>query len=204
MYTDGEEESNLQLFSTHGAALPPGGTIEAEIEADGSIFDEAEYQGPSGESAGQYFDYLGFDIDAIATAFDVELTPFILAYELASDCDVMPSTFSFVAATEEGGAASSEAWVLTAENCRYGCPHEHLISAAVALGFQSPGEDGSEIWSGQSDGILEALAGFWVSGSSDRGKVVQDDGLHFNWREFNSEAWEVSVGEGSKAAGYSG
>jgi hypothetical protein len=43
IYTDGEEESNLQWFSTEGRPLFPGGTIDAEIESDGDIFDEAEY-----------------------------------------------------------------------------------------------------------------------------------------------------------------
>jgi hypothetical protein len=58
MYTNGEDGSNLQAFSN----LPwemwePGETVEAEVEGDGSIFDSAEYQGGTGESAGHWFDW---------------------------------------------------------------------------------------------------------------------------------------------------
>lgn len=204
MYTDGEEGSNLEWFSTNGSAMLPGETIEAEIEADASIFDEAEYQGPTGESAGQYFDYLGFAADAIAYAFDVELTPFTLGLDLVSHCDAMASTFSFVAATRQGGGAStSEAWVLTDETCRIGCPNSHFISDYYALGFQGLGEETNPgLWNHKSTELLEAFVGSYYGVSS--GRIVQDDGLHFDWSETGDEQWEVSIGEGSSPAGFSG
>jgi hypothetical protein len=209
MYTEGEEGSNLQWFTAEG--LAPGGTIEAFVEADGSIFDSSEYQGPTGASAGQYFDWMGIAIDAIAYSFDVELTPFMLAIDLATHCDSMASTFSLVAANAEGAGASSEAFVLTAENCRIECPHEHLISANYALDFQGLGEETNPgIWASKSTEVLLALAGYWHGiPEPEGGKVVQDDGLHFDWREWENEEedepeWEVSVGEGSKPAGFSG
>ncbi|HEX3734585.1 MAG TPA: hypothetical protein VHU86_05455 [Solirubrobacterales bacterium] len=181
MYTDGEEESNLQWFSTEGQPLFPGGTIEAEIEADGDIFDEAKYQGPTGASAGQYFDILGIDADVIASEFDIELTPFELLFDLVTHCDAMASTFSFVAADAQGGGGStSEAWVLTNETCRIDCPHSHFISAYYALAFQGLGEEQITpgIWSHKSTEVLEAFAGAYYGVSS--GKIVQDDGLHWD------------------------
>ncbi len=204
MYTEGEEGSNLEWFSTEGDALAPGGTIEAFVEADGNIFDEAEYQGPTGASAGHYFDWLGIEVDVIATAFDVEITPFMLALDLVSHCDAMASTFTFVTANAEGAGASSEAWVLTGENCRIECPRESLISDYYALSFQGIGEETNPgIWAHKSTEVMEALAGGWY-GIPGGGKVVQDNGLHFEWREPAEEEWEVSVHEGSKPAGFSG
>jgi len=209
MYTEGEEGSNLQWFTAED--LAPGATVESFIEADGSIFDSSEYQGPTGASAGQYFDWLGIEIDLIAYAFDVELTPFMLALDLVTHCDAMASTFSFVAANAEGAGASSEAWVLTGETCRIDCPREHLISADYALDFQGLGEETNPgLWAHKSTEVLSALAGHWQGlPEPEGGKVVQDNGLHFDWREWENEEedepeWEVSVGEGSKPAGFSG
>lgn len=208
MYTYGEEGSNLEWFSAED--LAPGGTIEAFVEADGSIFDSSEYQGPTGASAGQYFDWLGIEIDLIAYAFDIELTPFMLALDLVTHCDSMASTFSLVAANAEGPGASSEAWVLTDETCRIECPREHLISADYALDFQGLGEETNPgLWAHKSTEVLSALAGYWQGlPEPEGGKVVQDNGLHFDWSEGESEEdepeWEVAVGEGSKPAGFSG
>jgi hypothetical protein len=101
MYTEGEEGSYLEAFSNGNFPIAPGETIEAEIEADGSIFDEAEYQGPSGASAGAYFEWLGIAADVIAYSFEYELTPLTLGFDIASDCDAVASTFSFVAASDE-------------------------------------------------------------------------------------------------------
>ncbi|HVT00540.1 MAG TPA: hypothetical protein VHE08_08500 [Solirubrobacterales bacterium] len=200
MYTDGEEGSNLEWFTQEG--LAPGGSIEAEIEADGSIFDEAEYQGPTGPSAGAYFSTIGFEIDAIATEFDVELTPFVALVELGTHCDATASIFSLVVGSTGRQASSSEAFVPTNETCRIGCPDHHFISAFEALGYQSPYEDGTVIWNSRSTELLESFAGAWA-GRGD-GRIVQDDGLHFTYGEAGDEEWNATVGAGSSSAGFSG
>jgi hypothetical protein len=226
MYTEGEHGSNLQAFTTsEGAAVPPGGTIEANVEADGNLFDSAEYQGPSGESAGRYFDREGIELEVIAAAFDVELTPFSLLIAITSNCTAQASTFQLAAASSQGEAVSSEAWVLTGENCSRGCPSQHLVSAYGALQFQNTGGEGTGpgVWAHESTSILEALAGGWREPPIG-GKIVQDDGLHWRWQELpeieesmtvydfeqyeeivtSTKSWEVSVHEGSSPVGFSG
>jgi len=202
MYTDGEWGSNLEMFSTNGEPIQPTGTIETEIEADGSVFSDAEWEG--GTSPFE-FDVLGAAVDVIGTELGVELGPLVALVDLATHCDSMASTFMVVAAGPAGKTASSEAWVLTDETCRFGCPHQHLISAYEALGFQSPGEEnGSEIWASASTEVLERLVGYYNPAASIRGRIVQDVGLDFEWDELSSDEWEISVGEGSKPAGFSG
>ncbi|MBS1842829.1 MAG: hypothetical protein JST53_00285 [Actinobacteria bacterium] len=220
MYTNGEEGSNLQWFtSPPGAVLGPEGTIEAEIEADGSIFDSAEYLGGTDESAGRYFDWTGLGLDAITTALDVELTPVFLAIDVAEHCDAQASTFMMIAAAEEGQMASSEAYVLTSETCRHGCVHTNLPTAAEALDVQGVGEE--EVnpgeWAHDSTEVLKGLVGGWRSPPVG-GKVVQDQGLHWDRQELpeveeeylwgaittSTKVFELSIHEGSSPAGYSG
>ena len=220
MYTDGEEGSNLQAFSTPGGELlAPGGTIEAEVEADGSIFDSAEYQGRTGESAGQYFDWTSVGLDVLSTALDVELTPVFLGLDVAEHCDSQASTFMFVASNQGGEAASSAGWVLTSETCRHGCVHTHLPTASEALGVQGVGEEqiNPGVWSHNSTEVLEGLVGGWWSPPVG-GKVIQDQGLHWEREELpeveeehlwglydtSTKVFELSVHPGSSAAGYSG
>jgi hypothetical protein len=202
MYTNGEWGSNLQAFSTDGEPIQPGGTIEAEIEADGSVLSDAEYEG---ETSPFGVDELGIAAEVIGNALDVELGPFVALVDLATHCDAMASTFSIVVADAKGTAASSEAWVLTDENCRYGCPRDHFISAYEALGYQSPGEEnGSEIWASASTELLEGFAGYYYAAAPAKGRVVQDNGLRFDWSEGSDDQWEATVSAGSSPAGFSG
>jgi hypothetical protein len=203
MYTGGEFGSNLQAFSHEGEPILPGGTIEAEIEADGDILSDAEYEGGTTPFG---FDALGVAAEVIGNALEVEAGPLAALIDIATHCESMTSTFSFLAASANGGkAASSEAWVLTDENCRIGCPRGHLISAYDALGFQSPGEaNGSQVWATASTEMLEAFAGYYYPAAPNHGQIVQDRGLHFESDELSGDEWEISVGEGSKPAGFSG
>ncbi len=235
MYTDGEEGSNLQAFTTdRGEPVWPGGTIEARVEADGSIFDTAHYQGPRGESAGAYIDWIGIGVEFLANEFDIELTPFSLLVDMTTNCFGSASTFQMVAAEavnpeREAEAeapiepqATSEAWVLTSQDCSHGCPQSSIISAFHALEYQGIGEEqvNPGIWARESTPILEALAGGWRQPPVG-GKIVKDEGLHWAWQElpereeeietFDGEeftitekVWEVSVHEGSSSAGFSG
>lgn len=237
MYTDGEQGSNLQAFTSgEGRPIWPGGTIEARIEDDASLIDTAHYQGPRGESAGAYVDWLGLAAEGIANQLDIELTPFSLLIDMTTNCFGSASSFQLVAANKvlvgetEGGeqvyestAASSEAWVLTSQECSHGCPTGNLITAFDALDYQGIGEEqvNPGIWSHESTKILEALAGGWRDPSVGA-KMVQDNGLHWEWQrledvvvhgeefgggeefEYDEKAWELSVHEGSSAAGFSG
>jgi hypothetical protein len=234
MYTNGEEGSNLQLLSTSpGHPLYPGGTIEAEIEADGSILDTAHYQGPNGQSAGAYFDWLGVGAEWLANEFDVEATPFSLLIDMTTNCFAQASTFQIFAEEvpnwhEQGGEApptqssSSEAWVITSQTgCKF-CPTSNFITAYNALQYQGVGEEqvNPGIWGRESTKIIEGLVGGWRTPPAG-GKIVADQGLHWQWRElaerveeieeFNGEEielhwkqWEVSIHEGSSPAGFSG
>jgi hypothetical protein len=226
MYTDGEDGSNLQAFTTReGAPIQPGGTIEAVVEGSADIFDSAEYQGGTGEGAGHWFDWTGIGADLIANAVDVDLTPLFLGWDLAKHCDAQASTFMLVAGDEMGEAASSEAWVLTSETCSHGCVRTHLPTAAEALHVQGVGEEqiNPGEWAEESTKILKALVGGWREPPAG-GKVVQDQGLHWSRQElpeaeeeveywtyegYGSEtisrrAWELSIHQGSSPSGYSG
>ncbi|MFN8215513.1 MAG: hypothetical protein U0R71_02850 [Solirubrobacterales bacterium] len=239
MYTDGEEGSNLESFTTAPEeVVQPNGTIEGRVEADGSILDRARYQGPTGESAGAYVDWASIGVDFLANMFDVELTPFALLFDATNDCSLAASTFQIVAAAAISPeaeaeleapfvpAASSEAWVLTAQTCSRGCPPTHLISAFDALEYQGIGEEqvNPGIWTGSTP-ILEALSGGWRDPpvpAAAPGRIVRDEGLHWSWRElpalaeerdvwpseevlvFDTNRWEISVHPGSSPAGFSG
>jgi hypothetical protein len=226
MYTNGEGGSNLQAFTTpESAPLQPGGTIEAAVEGSASLLDEAEYQGGTGEGAGHWFDWTGVGADLIANAFDYELTPLFLGWDLARHCDAQASTFMLVAGNQTGEAASSEVWVLTSETCRHGCVDTHLPTAAEALNVQGVGEEGINpgVWAEESTQILKALVGGWREPPAG-GKVVQDQGLHWSRQELpeaeeeveywtyegygtetiSRRAWDLSIHPGSSPAGYSG
>jgi len=220
MYTNGEEGSNLQAFTTpEGQLLQPGGTIEAEVQASGDIFDSAEYQGGTGESAGHWFDWGGIAVDVVANALDVELTPVFLGLDLAEHCDAQASTFMMIAANQGGQQASSEAWVLTSETCRHGCVDTNLPTASEALNVQGVGEEqiNPGVWAHNSTEVLKGLVGGWREPPVG-GKVVQDQGLHWSRHELpeveeehlwglydtSTRAFELSVHEGSSPAGYSG
>jgi hypothetical protein len=225
-YTNGEFGSNLQAFTTQtGRPLQPGGTIEARVEGSASIFDEAEYQLDTGEGANHWFDWEGIAVDVIANAAEIELTPILLGWDLASHCDAQASTFMLVAASESGERASSEAWVLTSETCKYGCVHTHLPTASEALGVQGVGDEENDpgVWAEDSTKVLKGLVGGWWQPPVG-GKIVQDQGLHWVRQElpeaeieeevFDGEfwgtetvslrAWELSIHEGSSPAGFSG
>src|SRR5262249_46327718 len=122
---------------------------------------------------------------------------------------------------ESGEAASMESWLVTSETCRRECVTVNLPTAYEALGVQhwngegtGPGE-----WSQNSTDVLEALVGGW-RGTPNGGKIVQDQGLHWQRRalpeqteevshftgeafleeEVSHLAWELSVHEGSSPA----
>jgi hypothetical protein len=225
-YTNGEFGSNLQAFTTQpGQPLQPGGSIEARVEGSASILDSAEYQLGTGEGASHWFDWAGIGVDIIANAAEIELTPILLGWDLASHCDAQASTFMLMAADEAGERASSESWVLTGETCKYGCVNTHLPTANEALGVQGVGEenDNPGIWAEDSTKVLKGLVGGWWEPPVG-GKIVQDQGLHWVRQElpeaeieeefFDGEAWgtetvslrawELSIHEGSSAAGFSG
>jgi hypothetical protein len=226
MYTDGEEGSNLQAFTTAaGEPLQPGGTIEAAVEGSANLLDSAEYQGGTGQGAGHLFDWKGLGTDLILDAIDVDLTPLFAGWDLAEHCDAQASTFMLVAGNETGEAASSEAWVLTSETCSHGCVQTHLPTAAEALNVQGVGEEQNNPgeWAEESTKILKALVGGWREPPAG-GKVVQDQGLHWSRQELpeaeeevefetfegpepgtvSRRAWELSIHPGSSPGGYSG
>lgn len=218
MYSNGEEGSDLQDFTTpEEEPLRAGGTIEAEVQASGNIFDAAEWQGATGEGAGHWFDWEGLAVDELFTAFDIELTPIFLAFDLAKHCDVQASTFMEIAANESGSVGSSQGWVLTSETCRHGCVHTNLPTAAEALAVQTPDGYGPGEWSEASTEILQDLVGGWRE-PPDGGKAIQDQGLHWVTEELPeveeehlwglydtyTKAFELSVHPGSSPAGYSG
>jgi hypothetical protein len=226
MYTNGEDGSNLQAFTTmEGAPLQPGGTIEAAVEGSANILDSAEYQGGTGKGAGHLFDWKGTGADLILQTIDIDLTPIFVGWDLAKHCDAQASTFMLVAGNESSGAASSEAWVLTSETCSRGCVDTHLPTAAEALDVQGVGEEqiNPGVWAEESTTILKALVGGWREPPAG-GKVVQDQGLHWSRQELpeaeeeveyftyegwgtetvDRRAWELSIHEGSSPAGYSG
>lgn len=230
MYADGEGGSNLQAFTRpEGEPLLPGQSIEAKVEGSANELVSAVYQGGTHESAINWFDWEGPAVDALASALDVEITPIMLGWDLAEHCDAQASTFLIVASNMSGQAASTESWVVTSETCRIGCVHTNLPTAAEALGVQGVGEEefNPGVWAHDSTEVLKGLVGGWREPPAG-GKVVQDQGLHWTrteqpeveeeeWWYFPGEygeeadlvpvmrkAFELSVGEGSSPAGYSG
>lgn len=225
-YTNGEDGSNLQAFTTQpGRPLQPGGSIEARVEGSANIFDEAEYELGTGGGASNWFDWAGIGVDVIANAAEIELTPILLGWDIAKHCDAQASTFMLLAADEAGERASSESWVLTDETCKYGCVHTHLPTANEALGVQGVGEENINpgVWAEDSTKVLKGLVGGWWEPPVG-GKIVQDQGLHWVRQELpeaeieeeffageywgtetvSLRAWELSIHEGSSPAGFSG
>ena len=226
MYTNGEFGSNLQAFTTApGRAMAPGSTVEALVQGSANLFDDAKYEAGSGKGAGEWFEWEGVVTDVIATAFEVEVSPILLGIDVAEHCATNASIFQILAATESGEAASMESWLVTSETCSRGCVQVNLPTAFEALGAQhwngegiGPGE-----WAENSSHVLEGLVGAW-RGTPNAGKIVQDQGLRwerqrlpdqveeitvFDGEAFEAEevshlAWELSIHEGSSAAGFSG
>lgn len=226
MYTNGEFGSNLQAFTTvPGRPLPPGATVEALVQGSANLLDSAKYEAGSGKGAGEWLDWEGVAADLILDAFEIEASPIFLAIDFAEHCTTNASIFQILAATESGEAASMQSWVVTSETCRRGCVSVNLPTAFEALGVQnwSGGGEGPGEWAENSTAVLEALAGAW-RGTPHGGRIVQDQGLHWERRalpdqtetvvlpdgegyeeeEFTHLAWELSVHEGSSPAGFSG
>ncbi|HVW46443.1 MAG TPA: hypothetical protein VHA76_05275 [Solirubrobacterales bacterium] len=218
MYTNGEQGSDLQDFTTpEEEPLRVGGTIEAEVQASGNLFDAAEWQGSTGQGAGHWLDWQGVAADELLYAFDIELTPIFAAFDFAKHCDVQASTFMEIAANPSGSAGSSEGWVLTSETCSHGCVHTNLPTAMEALGVQTPDGYGPGEWSEASTEILQDLVGGWREPPVG-GKAIQDQGLHWVTQELPeveeehlwglystyTKAFELSIHPGSSPAGYSG
>lgn len=226
MYTNGEFGSNLQAFTTApGRPLPPGGTVEALVQGSDNFLDSAKYEAGSGKGAGEWLDWQGVAADLILDAFEIEASPIFAAIDFTEHCTTNASIFQILAATESGEAASMESWLVTSETCRRGCVSLNLPTAFEALGAQNwnGGGEGPGEWAENSTGVLEGLVGGWA-GTPNGGKVVQDQGLHwerrplpeqteevtvFDGEAFEAEevshlAWELSVHEGSSPAGFSG
>jgi hypothetical protein len=226
MYTNGEFGSNLQAFTTApGRPLPPGGTVEALVQGSDNILDSAKYEAGSGKGAGEWFDWEGAATDLMLDAAEVEATPIFAAIDFAEHCTTNASIFQILAASESGEAASMQSWLVTSETCRRGCVSVNLPTAFEALGVQNwnGGGEGPGEWAENSTDVLEGMVGGW-SGTPHGGKIVQDQGLHwerqplpdqteevtvFDGEAFEAEevshlAWELSVHEGSSPAGFSG
>ncbi len=226
MYTNGEFGSNLQAFTTApGRPLPPGGTVEALVQGSANLLDSAKYEAGAGKGAGEWLDWEGVAADLILDAFEIEASPIFAAIDFAEHCTTNASIFQILAASESGEAASLESWLVTSETCRRGCVSLNLPSAFEALGVQNwnGGGEGPGEWAENSTAVLEGLAGGWA-GTPHGGKIVQDQGLHWERRQlpeqteevtvFDGEAyeaeevshlaWELSIHEGSSAAGFSG
>jgi len=226
MYTNGEFGSNLQAFTTApGAPLPPGGTVEALVQGSANLLDSAKYEAGSGKGAGEWFDWEGVAAELILDAAEIEATPIFAAIDLAEHCTTNASIFQILAASESGEAASMQSWLVTSETCRRGCVSVNLPTAFEALGVQNwnGGGEGPGEWAENSTDVLEGLVGGWA-GTPNGGKIVQDQGLHWQRRQlpeqteevtvFDGEAfeaeeashlaWELSIHEGSSSAGFSG
>jgi hypothetical protein len=226
MYTNGELGSNLQAFTTAaGRPMAPGSTVEALVQGSANLFDSAKFEAGSGRGAGEWFDWGGLEVDTLLSQMDIELTAVFAAIDLTQHCPSNASIFQILAATESGEAASMQSWVVTSETCSQGCVQTKLPTAFEALNAQhwdgegiGPGE-----WAQNSTVVLEALVGGWM-GTPNAGKIVQDQGLHwdrarlpeqveeitvfdgeaFEGEEVSHVAWELSIHEGSSPAGFSG
>jgi hypothetical protein len=217
MYDTGEEGSNLDAFTSGEEPLRPGGTIEAMIQGSANVFDEAKYEAGSGKGADEWFDWPGFVIGAIAEAAEFPLAPLIDAVDLADHCESQASTFQIVASTLSGEAGTLGAWVVTDETCSRGCVQSNMPNAFEALAVQNyeGGGYGPGEWAENSSDVLRALVGGWASPPAG-GKIVQDQGLHWDRQELPEyeeegffwnptfKAFELSVHEGSSPAGFSG
>jgi hypothetical protein len=226
MYTNGENGSNLQAFTTAtNRPMAPGSTVEALVQGSANLFDSAKYEAGSGKGAGEWFDWEGAAADLVLDAFEIEATPIFAAIDLAEHCTTNASIFQILAATESGEAASMESWVVTSETCSRGCVSVNLPTAFEALGVQNwnGGGEGPGEWAENSTKVLEGFVGAW-RGTPNAGKIVQDQGLHwgrqrlpdqteeitvFDGEAFEAEevshvAWELSIHEGSSPAGFSG
>ena len=226
MYTNGEFGSNLQAFTTvPGRPLPPGGTVEALVQGSANILDSAKYEAGAGKGAGEWLDWEGVAADLVLDAFEIEASPIFAAIDFAEHCTTNASIFQILAATESGEAASMQSWLVTSETCRRGCVSVNLPTAFEALGAQNwnGGGEGPGEWAENSTAVLEGLVGGWA-GTPHGGKIVQDQGLHWQRQQlpeqteevtgadgegFYSEevshlAWELSIHEGSSPAGFSG
>jgi hypothetical protein len=192
MYTDGEGGSNLQAFTTpEGEPLPPGATIEAKVEGSANALESAEYQGGTHEGAGRWFDWEGLVVDAVANAFEVEITPILLAWDFVEHCDAQASTFLLVAGKESGEALSTQSWVVTSATCRIGCVHTNLPTAGEALGVQGVGEEeiNPGVWAHDSTEVLKGLVD---------GNLLQNRGLEWSRAELpeaEEEEWWYFPGE---------
>jgi hypothetical protein len=226
MYTNGEFGSNLQAFTTAtGRPMAPGSTVEALVQGSASILDSAKYEAGSDRGAGEWLDWEGVAADLILDAFEIEASPIFAALDFAEHCTTNASIFQILAATEAGEAASLQSWLVTSETCSRECVSVNLPTAFEALGVQhwNGGGIGPGEWAENSTGVLEGLVGAW-SGTPNAGKIVQDQGLRwerqrlpeqveevtvFDGEAFEAEevshlAWELSIHEGSSAAGFSG
>jgi hypothetical protein len=220
MYTNGEEGSNLNFFTTApGYPIYPTGTIEARIEGSADIFDTAEYEAGSGKGAGEWFDWTGVAVAVILEAVEAPAAPLLDALDLADHCESQASTFQIAAASLNGETSSLQSWVVTGETCRRGCVNTNLPTAYEALGVQNwnGGGYGPGEWAENSTDVLGVLAGGW-RGVPNGGKIVQDQGLHWSQQELpeveeehlwglyttDTKAFEVAIHEGSSAAGFSG
>src|SRR6185312_7330407 len=176
MYTDGEGGSNLQAFTTpEGGPLPPNATIEAKVEGSANALEAAEYQGGTHQGAGRWFDWEGLAVDAVANAFEIEITPILLAWDFVEHCDAQASTFLLVAG----------------ETCRIGCVHTNLPTAAEALGVQGVGEEqvNPGVWAHDSTEVLKGLVD---------GGLLQNRGLEWSRQELpeaEEEEWWYFPGE---------
>jgi hypothetical protein len=192
MYTNGEAESNLQAFTLpEGEMMPAGGTIEAKVEGSANGLEAAEYQGGTGEGAGRWFDWEGLAVDAVANAFEIEITPILLAWDFAEHCDAQASTFLLAAANGSGEALSTQSWVVTAATCKIGCVQTNLPTAGEALGVQGVGEEevNPGVWAHDSTEVLKALVD---------GGLLQNKGLEWQRApqgEIEEEEWWYVPGE---------
>jgi hypothetical protein len=222
MYTKGEFGSNLQAFTTTMAA---GGTVEALVQGSANILDSAKYEAGAGKGASEWLDWEGVAIDLVLDAVEIEASPIFAAIDFAEHCTTNASIFQILAATESGEAASMESWLVTSETCSRECVSVNLPTAFEALGVQhwNGGGIGPGEWAENSTDVLEGLVGAWA-GTPNAGKIVQDQGLHwerqrlpdqieevtvFDGEAFEAEekshlAWELSIHEGSSAASFSG
>jgi hypothetical protein len=226
MYTNGEQGSNLQAFTTAaGRPMAPGSTVEALVQGSANLFDSAKYEAGAGKGAGEWFDWQGIALDLVLTSLDVEASEIFAALDLTQHCPSNASIFQILAATESGEAASMESWLVTSETCSRECVQVNLPTAFEALGVQhwsgegiGPGE-----WAQNSTVVLEGLVGAW-RGTPNKGKIVQDQGLRwqrqqlpdqveeitvfdgeaYEAEEVSHKAWELSIHEGSSPAGFSG
>lgn len=209
MYDYGQEGSDVSGFNAQQSAIiPPGGTIEQGLQANGNAFSEAEYIGPDADSVTNDVKDLMIAAEVIAAAFGEELP--ILAEvggELLEDCDTTASIFSFTAADDRGNGTSG-AWVLTSEfggTMPYK-PRLPLLSVFNAFKFQGDGGNPgpqSMLWPDDptTDAFQPLAGGWWPIGG---GRMVQDAGLQWQLTNSSQTDYALTVVPGSNPAGHSG